>query len=141
VLPGLIAPALADQRLPVETITVDTAKGSRSFHVEIAADDATQERGLMYRREMPRDAGMLFQFPRPEFVVFWMKDTYLPLDMLFVSADGTISSIAANAVPMSEAKIPSHGRVEAVIEINAGLAKSLDIEPGDRVHATMFDHR
>jgi hypothetical protein len=67
-----------------------------------------------------------------------MKDTYLPLDMLFVRADGTITSVAANAVPMSEAKISSHDPVEAVIEINAGVAKSLDIEPGDRVHAAMF---
>ncbi len=92
----------------------------------------------MNRREMAPDAGMLFQFAHPQFVVFWMKDTYIPLDMLFVRADGTIASIAADAVPMSEAKIPSHDPVLAVIEINAGLAKALAIKPGDRVHAAMF---
>jgi len=93
----------------------------------------------MYRREMAPDAGMLFQFPQPEFVIFWMKDTYIPLDMLFVKADGTISSIAEDTKPMSTAKIPSNGPVKAVIEINAGLAKTLDILPGDRVHAAMFE--
>jgi hypothetical protein len=138
-LPGTASAEPAPLHLPVQTIVIDTAKGHRSFHVEIAADIAAQQRGLMYRREMAANAGMLFQLPQPEFVIFWMKDTYIPLDMLFVKADGTISSIAADAKPMSTAKIPSNGPVEAVIEINAGLAKALNIAPGDRVHAAMFE--
>jgi uncharacterized membrane protein (UPF0127 family) len=138
IVPIVLTPALARHELPTETITIDTSKGARTFHVEIAADEDSQARGLMYRREMAPDAGMIFEFPRAQFVTFWMKDTYLPLDMVFVRADGTVDSIAADAAPMSEAKIPSHEPVKAVIEINAGLAKLLDIEPGDRVHAVMF---
>jgi hypothetical protein len=138
IVPIVVTPALARHQLPTETLTIDTAKGARTFHVEIAADEDTQARGLMFRREMAPDAGMIFEFPRAQFVTFWMKDTYLPLDMVFVRADGTVASVAANAAPMSEAKIPSGEPVKAVIEINAGLAKSLDIEPGDQVHAGMF---
>jgi uncharacterized membrane protein (UPF0127 family) len=130
--------APAPLHLPVQTIVIDTAEGRRTFHVEIAADGPSQERGLMYRKSMEKNAGMLFQLPQPEFVIFWMKNTYIPLDLIFVRADGTVSSVSANAVPLSEAKIPSVGPVKAVIEINAGLAQTLDIVPGDQVHAAMF---
>ena len=125
--------------LPVETIVIDTHKGPAKFRVEVANDFASQEHGLMYRRQMPPNAGMLFDFGPPRFVTFWMKNTYIPLDMLFVRADGTISSVEPNAVPMSTATIPSHEPVAAVIELNGGRVRDLDIEPGDRVHAAMFD--
>jgi uncharacterized membrane protein (UPF0127 family) len=126
------------QTLSVETITVDTRHGPRVFTVEIAADMKSQERGLMFRRQMDPDAGMLFVFEPPQLVSFWMKNTFIPLDLMFVRADGTIASIAANAAPLSETSIPSTEPVRAVIEINGGRAQALGIAPGDRVHAAQF---
>jgi len=124
--------------MPRETIVIDTQKGRHRFQVEIAKDAASQERGLMYRRHMATDAGMIFPFAKPEMVIFWMKNTYLPLDLLFVRGDGTISSIAENAVPMSTKPIPSGEPISAVIEVNAGRARALGIAPGERVHAREF---
>jgi uncharacterized membrane protein (UPF0127 family) len=130
--------ALAQQPLPVETIRIDTAAGPHSFHVEIAADPASQERGLMFRRSMAADAGMLFDFHQSAQLAFWMKNTEIPLDMVFIRADGTVSSIEPNAVPYSTEPIPSAEPVRAVLEINGGRAHALGIKPGDRVHATIF---
>ena len=126
------------QTLPGETITIDTHHGPRVFTVEIAADMKSQERGLMFRRQMDPDAGMIFVFYPPQMVSFWMKNTFIPLDLIFVRADGTISSISANAAPLSETSIPSAEPVRAVIEINGGRAQALGIGPGDRVHAPQF---
>jgi len=126
--------------LPTETIKVQTAHGAHAFNVEIAADPASQERGLMYRDTMPADHGMLFDFHQPEVVAFWMKNTKLPLDMVFIRADGTISTITENATPYSTKQIPSAEPVRAVLEINGGRAGALGIEPGDRVLAPMFGY-
>ncbi len=124
--------------LPVETIRIDTAGGPKALTVEIAADAISQERGLMFRRDLPPDAGMLFDFHQEARVSFWMKNTPLPLDMLFVKADGTVSSVEPNAVPFSTDSIPSAEPVRAVIEINGGRAQQLGIKPGDRVRAAIF---
>jgi uncharacterized membrane protein (UPF0127 family) len=134
----LAACAETSAALPVESIVIDTHKGAAKFKVEIAADVESQERGLMFRREMAPDSGMLFDFGRPRFVSFWMKNTYITLDMLFVRADGTISSIDADAPPLSLNSIRSAEPVVAVIELNGGRAHDLDIEPGDKVHASIF---
>jgi uncharacterized membrane protein (UPF0127 family) len=104
----------------------------------MASDNASQEKGLMFRKTMAPNAGMLFDFHKPQPVTFWMKNTILPLDIIFIRDDGTISSIAGNAVPYSEAPIPSSEPVRAVLELNAGRAKALGIEPGDKVHAAIF---
>lgn len=124
--------------LPVETIRIDTAGGSKAFTVEIAADTASQQRGLMYRRDLPVDAGMLFDFHQEARVAFWMKNTPLPLDMLFIRADGTVSSVEPNAIPYSTDSIPSAEPVRAVLEINGGQAHVLGIKPGDKVRAAIF---
>lgn len=124
--------------LPVETIQIDTAAGPRAFTVEIAADAISQERGLMHRRVMPLDAGMLFDFHQEARVSFWMKNTPLPLDMVFIRADGTVASVEPNAIPFSTESIPSDGPVRAVLEINGGQAHALGIKPGDRVHSMIF---
>ena len=124
--------------LPVTKITIDTASGPKSLLVELASDPPSQQRGLMYRREMAANAGMLFDFHNDARLSFWMKNTYLPLDMLFIRADGTISSIEPNAVPLSTAPIPSLEPVRAVLEINGGRAHDLGIRAGDRVHAAIF---
>ena len=141
---GLLLLALAPVQaaaLPVETVTIVGPKASHVFHMEIAADDASRELGLMHRTHLARDAGMLFDFGVPEMTAFWMKDTPLPLDMLFVRSDGTISTITANAVPLSTAQILSAEPVRAVIEINGGLAHKLGIAPGDHVVASIFRRR
>jgi hypothetical protein len=121
--------------LPVETITIDTKAGPHSFTVEVAADDESRERGLMYRKEMAPDAGMLFDFHTPQLVSFWMENTILPLDMLFVRRDGTIARIKANATPYSRENIPSGEPIQLVIELNAGRAAALGITEGAKVHA------
>ena len=124
--------------LPVTKITVDTASGPKSFTVEVASDAASQQRGLMFRRELPADAGMLFDFHDDAKLTFWMKNTVLPLDMLFIRSDGTISTIEPNAIPYSTMLIPSAEPVRAVLEINGGRAHDLGIRAGDRVHAVIF---
>jgi len=124
--------------LPVAALSVDTARGPARFRVEVASDHASQEKGLMFRKAMAPDAGMLFDFHTTIMTIFWMKNTVLPLDILFIRSDGTISSIAGNAVPYSEAPIPSSEPVRAVLEINAGRAKALGIEPGDKVRGAIF---
>jgi hypothetical protein len=130
---ALAAPASAAPGLPVETITIDTKAGPHSFTVEIAADEESREKGLMYRTAMAPDAGMLFDFHTPQLVSFWMENTVLPLDMLFVRADGTIARIKANATPYSRENIPSGEPVQLVIELNAGRAAALGITEGAKV--------
>ncbi|MGB8364369.1 MAG: DUF192 domain-containing protein [Rhizomicrobium sp.] len=127
-----------DKPLPTTTVVIDTDRSAQTFHVEIAADQASEERGLMYRKQMAPNAGMLFDFHTPQWETFWMKNTILPLDMLFIRQDGTISSIAANAVPFSTTPIPSAEPVRAVLEINGGRAAALDIQPGQKVHNAIF---
>jgi uncharacterized membrane protein (UPF0127 family) len=121
--------------LPVETITIDTKAGPHAFSVEVAADDESREKGLMYRMAMAPDAGMLFDFHTPQLVSFWMENTVIPLDMLFVRADGTIARIKENATPYSRENIPSGEPIEVVIELNGGRAAALGISEGARVHA------
>ncbi len=126
------------QSLPAQMITIDSDRGPVHFRVEIAGDHDSQERGLMYRKSMPPDAGMLFDFHGLVETSFWMKNTYIPLDIVFIRADGTISSIAPMATPLSETPIPSGEPVRAVLEINGGRAAQLGIEPGAKVHAAIF---
>lgn len=121
--------------LPTEKIVIDSKTGPRAFIVEIAADAKSQQRGLMYRSHMDAGSGMLFDFHVPQYVNFWMENTLIPLDMLFVRQNGTIANIRENAVPFSRDNIPSADEVRLVIEINGGLAKSLGIAAGETVHA------
>lgn len=127
-----------DKSLPLTTVVIDTDRGPHAFRVEVAADEASQSRGLMFRRQMAPDAGMLFDFHRPQMEIFWMKNTILPLDMIFIRQDGTISSIAPDAVPYSTTSIPSAEPVRAVLELNGGRAAQLGIEPDQRVHNAIF---
>lgn len=126
------------QRLPIEQLTVETASGARSFDVEIADEELERNRGLMFRREMASDHGMLFDFDPPRPVGFWMRNTHLSLDIIFIGSDGRILNIAESTTPYSEANIPSHGAARGVLEINAGLSRELGIAPGDRVRHRIF---
>jgi uncharacterized membrane protein (UPF0127 family) len=132
------AAAPAPLSLPNSFVVIETPKGAVRLHVEVAADDRSRMRGLMYRTQLAADAGMLFDFHNDGFRDFWMKDTVLPLDMIFIRADGTIASIAPNTTPYSEKVISSQAPVRAVLEINAGRAAALDIHPGEKVHNAVF---
>lgn len=101
--------------------------------VELALTPRQRAHGLMFREEMAPDAGMLFLFEREAPRSFWMKNTYLPLDILFIDRTGRIVSIAPDTVPLSEASIPSGAPAMGVLELNAGVAAALGIAPGDRV--------
>jgi uncharacterized protein len=125
--------------LPVTTVVVDSDHGPVKFRVEVAGDQQSQEYGLMNRKTMAPDAGMLFDFHRSECQIFWMKDTILSLDIIFIRQDGTISSIAANAVPYSTTQIPSTEPARAVLELIGGRAAQLGIVPGDKVHGAIFN--
>ena len=103
------------------------------FTVEVAASAQAQERGLMYRERLAPDRGMIFPFARPVEATFWMKNTLIPLDLIFIRADGTIANIGANAVPMSTAIVAAEGPVTAVLEVAGGRAAELGIRAGDRV--------
>jgi len=132
----LAAPARAQGGL--EPLEITTATGAHEFQVEIANDEPSREKGLMYRRFMPADRGMLFEFERNEPVAFWMKNTYIPLDMVFISPDGVVTHIAANAEPLSEAIVPSGAPCVAVLELNGGVAARIGLAPGDKVRAAFF---
>lgn len=128
-------------QVPAEPLTIVTQSGPRRFSVEVMRDDAGRSRGLMFRRHMAADHGMLFDFEREEPVTMWMKNTYLPLDMVFIRTDGTVSHVAADTEPLSTAIISSNGPVLAVLELNAGTAARLGIKPGDKVEHAMFARR
>jgi uncharacterized membrane protein (UPF0127 family) len=129
------APARGDG---FESLTIETSSGPHAFQVEIARDDATRERGLMDRRYMAPDHGMLFEFDRDAPVSFWMKNTYIPLDMIFISRSGVVTRIVANAEPLSERVIPSGPACAAVLELNGGAAASIGLKVGDRVRHPFF---
>jgi hypothetical protein len=109
------------------------------FVVEIATDNAEREQGLMNRRAMKTDRGMLFDFGTSRPVYMWMKNTYLPLDMLFISDAGKITHIRANTLPLSEDIIDSHGLVRFVLEINSGISDTLGIKVGDTVSGMQIE--
>ncbi len=114
--------------------------GIRTFSIEIADDPDEQVRGLMFRPALPADAGMLFIFDPPRPANFWMRNTMIPLDMIFIDDTGRIESIAERTDPYSEQVSSSRGDVRAVLEINGGLSRALGIGPGDQViHAAFQD--
>jgi uncharacterized membrane protein (UPF0127 family) len=132
------APAFADASL--ESVRIETKSGPRVFEVEVMRTEAERERGLMFRPYLPAGRGMLFEFEAPRTVLMWMKDTLIPLDMLFIRSDGTVARIAENAEPESTRTIASGEAVAGVLEINAGLASKLGIKPNDRVIHPFFTH-
>ena len=119
--------------LEVIPLTISQNGKAHAFRVEVAATMEQQQKGLMFRTAMGPDEGMLFPSDVPEQRSFWMKNTVIPLDIVFIGPDHLISNIAANAVPYSETPIPSSGAAIAVLELNGGRAAQLGIMPGARV--------
>lgn len=121
-----------------ETLEIVTAGGVVAFDVEIADTPARQALGLMYRTELPERKGMLFPHAAPRELTMWMRNTYIPLDMVFIRADGTVHRIAEMTEPHSEEIITSKGAVTAVLEIAGGTARKLGLKPGDKVRHRHF---
>lgn len=124
-----------------KVITIVTKKGEKKvFNVELALTAPQQEEGLMFVKEMPQDSGMLFLFRTVLPRTFWMKDTLIPLDMLFIEADGTIQHVHSMAKPQDLSRITSGKPCKAVLEINGGLSDKMGIEAGDVVYYSAFNN-
>src|SRR5262245_19968137 len=123
------------------TVEIATKNGVHAFAVEMALTPDEQARGLMFRRALPEGQGMLFDFKREQELSFWMKNTYVSLDIIFIRGDGRILRIAENTEPLSERMIPSFGMARAVLEVVAGTTRKLGIAPGDRVAHPIFSGR
>ena len=126
-------PARAASGLELAPLTIESGGRSHRFTVEVARTPDEQARGLMYRERLGADEGMIFPFDFPRPASFWMRNTLIPLDMIFIREDGTIARIAANTVPLSEETVSSGELVIAVLELRGGRAAELGISEGDRV--------
>jgi uncharacterized membrane protein (UPF0127 family) len=115
-------------------LVIDTKSGPETFMVEVVASEEDQRQGLMYRKSMAPDAGMLFSFGADEPRRFWMKNTFIPLDMIFIRKTGEIVAIAPNTVPLTLTPVAPPEPASAVLEINGGTAKRLGIHVGDMAH-------
>lgn len=136
----MVAPALASSpRVKVDLLTVEAAAGAQKFYVEVVREEVDRNQGLMYRKHLPTDRGMLFDYDPPVVVGFWMKNTYIPLDIIFIAAGGRIIRIAENTTPLSLDHIPSGGKIRGVLEINGGLSAKLGIKVGDQVRHRLFN--
>jgi uncharacterized membrane protein (UPF0127 family) len=122
----------------LQTLEIASKTGVHAFTVELADNDTEREKGLMYRKELPEGRGMLFDFHQEAPVGFWMQNTYISLDMIFIRGDGSILRIAENTEPLSTRIIPSGGPVRAVLEVIGGTASKMGIAPGDRVASPIF---
>lgn len=136
---GRAGPASAPAAGEVSPLVIETAGGPHRLRVEVAATPSERARGLMHRRTLAPDAGMLFVYPSAQPVSMWMKNTYVPLDILFIGPKGRIFRIVPDAEPLSTRHIPSRGPAAAVLELPAGTAARLGIRPGDRVRHPRLD--
>ncbi len=121
-----------------ETLKLITAQGERSIDVEITETPEEKAQGLMFRSKLADTSGMLFFYERPQEITMWMRNTYIPLDMVFIRADGTVHRIEVRTEPLSEAIIASRGAVVACLELAGGAAERLGLKPGDRVAHALF---
>ena len=130
---GLAGPVLALVTFEKSELTIESGEAKHRFEIEVARSTEQMTQGLMFRSKMAPDAGMLFLYDPPQQVAMWMYQTLIPLDMLFIGADGRIVNIHERAVPGSTATIESSGAARAVLELNGGTVARLKLKPGDRV--------
>lgn len=121
------------ERAQTIPVTIAAKGQAHRFNVEVARTDAEQDQGLMFRTSLPADGGMLFPFEKPRIGSFWMKNTLIPLDMIFIRADGSIDRIAENTIPESLEPVVSGGEVSAVLELAGGTAARLNIDETAKV--------
>lgn len=136
-LAALLAPAAALAQA-LERLAIVTASGRHEFQVEVMRTPDQRARGLMHRQHLPADRGMLFDFGRVEPVAMWMQNTYIPLDMFFIAADGRIVRITERAEPLSTRTLPSGEPVLGVLELNGGAAEKIGARAGDRIEHPLF---
>lgn len=129
--------ALAD--CAIDRVDLRGDWGQARFTVELADDPAERSQGLMFRENMPRSQGMLFLYEQPQRAVFWMKNTLIPLDMIFLDETGTVTNIHENAVPLDETGIDGGTGVLAVLEINGGLSRQLGVAVGSELRHPALD--
>ena len=140
-LAGLSTQARADlQTFEKSKLVIETSKGKFPFTIELAMTEAQMEQGLMYRRELAPDAGMLFDYRSPETITMWMKNTFIPLDMVFIGVDGKVVDFRERAVPFSLETIASKVPARAVLEVNSGTVQRLGLQVGDVVHHPFFNN-
>jgi uncharacterized membrane protein (UPF0127 family) len=135
---AVLASLALAQASGLSTLEIVSATGVHAFNVELATTEPERERGLMFRKELPQGQGMLFDFFTDQPVSFWMHNTYISLDLIFIRSDGRIARIAESAEPMSDNLIPSGAPVRAVLEVVAGTARDLGIKAGDKVINPIF---
>ncbi|MGE0768444.1 MAG: DUF192 domain-containing protein [Hyphomicrobiaceae bacterium] len=121
-----------------DVIKLITASGTHTFHIEVAETPAEKARGLMFRRTLADDAGMLFPYAPPQEATMWMRNTYISLDMVFIRQDGIVHRVEAHTEPFSEKVIASNGDVAAVLELKAGMARQIQLKAGDKVIHKLF---
>lgn len=125
----------------IDTVVVETASGKHKFFIELADAPGSRARGLMFRRKLAADHGMLFHWRKAMPIAMWMKNTYISLDMIFIETDGTVARVAENAVPHSLEHIASGKPVSAVLEVVAGTAKRINLKSGDKVRHRVFSNQ
>ncbi len=131
--------AFADQKETVENLQIIKADGERlHYHIELADTDYSRRKGLMHRRSLAPDHGMLLAYPKPEMVAIWMKNTHIPLDIIYINRRGEITQINTAAIPHDLTALPSHTPTLAVLELNAGEVERQDIKVGDKVIHPIF---
>jgi uncharacterized protein len=135
---AFLALTSAIQAQSTEPLTIRTSTGAHVFQVEVMRTPDERAKGLMFRRFMPQDRGMLFDFARTEPVAMWMQNTYISLDMLFIRADGTVARVHQRAEPLSTQTIPSGEPVLSVLELNAGVADRIGVKADDRIEHPLF---
>lgn len=135
---GVAYPQMQNPGQALQPLTIVTGSGRHPFMVEVADNDAGRAQGLMYRRHLADDRGMLFDFGRTELVTMWMQNTYVSLDMIFVRSDGTVARVAQNTEPLSTRTISSGEPVPFVLEVVAGTARRLGLKAGDRIEHPLF---
>ncbi|WP_120502511.1 DUF192 domain-containing protein [Roseovarius sp. EL26] len=125
--------ALAEQKCSEDALTVRGDWGQARFTVEVADDKVERAQGLMHRESMPKSAGMLFVYPEEQTIGFWMKNTLIPLDMLFLDSSGTVQKVHSNAIPLDTSPIYGGDNIQYVFEINGGLADLIGISVGSEI--------
>ena len=138
---SLVPPVAAQDEIAfdrTELMIVTAAGAQHKFTTQWAKTWQQKQHGLMFRKQLPLDQGMLLDYDPPQPASIWMRNTLIPLDILFIRADGTIESIFNGAKPRDETPMPSKGDVRAVLELNAGVTRLLGIQPGDKVEHPIF---
>ena len=138
---GFLAAAEGPPRFDRDRLVIDGRAGRFEFEVELALTPTQRAHGLMFRESLADDHGMLFDFGAPQPVAMWMRNTYIPLDMLFIRGDGQIARIIRDAQPLSDTVLDFGEPVRAVLELRGGVTAKLGIQPGDHVVHPLFEER